>query len=81
MNDTVDFRVGGKDTIQRSLISDVDLVENGPPATNELDSVHGDGGRVVEVVYNDDIVALLQQGKRRERADVARAAVGLMSVN
>lgn len=73
MDDAVDGRVLGKDLVQRLLVGDVGLVKVGAAAGQQLDPVNGNLGRVVETVDNDDIVAGVEQGQSRERADVARA--------
>lgn len=73
MNDTVDGRVLGEHIVEGLLVGNVDLVEVGAAATEQLDAVERNLGRVVETIDNDDIVTVLQQGQRRERADVARA--------
>lgn len=73
MDDAIDLGVGGEDLVESGLVGDVGLVEAGPLAADELDAVEGDLGRVVETIDNDDVVAVLQQGQRGERADVARA--------
>jgi hypothetical protein len=73
VNNTVDSGVRGKDLVELVLLGDIGLVELRSLAADELDAVEGDFGRVVEVVYNHDIVAVLQEGQRRERANVACA--------
>jgi hypothetical protein len=75
VNDTVDGRVGGKHLVELLLVGDIGLVELGSLAADELDAVYGNLGRVVEVVHDDHLVAMLQQSQGGERADVARAAV------
>lgn len=75
VNDTVDLGVRSKDLVELLVVGDVGLVELGPLAADELNAVQGDLGRVVETVYNDDLVAILQQGKRCEGANVASATV------
>lgn len=75
MNDTVDLGVRSKHLVELLVVGDVGLVELGPLAADELNAVQGDLGRVVETVYNDDLVAILQEGKRCEGANVASATV------
>jgi hypothetical protein len=65
----------GEDIVEGSLVGDVDLVEVRAAAADELNAVESNLGRVVQVVDNNDVVAVLEEGKRRERANVARSAV------
>lgn len=76
VDDRVDGRVLLKDLVERLLVGDVGLVELGAATADELNAIEGHLGRVVEVIYNHDIVAVLEQGKRREGANVAGATVG-----
>lgn len=71
MNDTVDSWVLLEDLVESLLVGDICLVELGPLAANELDTVEGDLGGVVEVIDNYDLVAILEEGKRGEGANVA----------
>lgn len=73
MNDAVNLGVSRKDLVELLLVGDVGLVELGSLAANELNAVEGDLGRVVETVYNDNLVAILQECKRCEGANVAGA--------
>jgi hypothetical protein len=74
VNDTVDLGVRREDAIERGFIGYVCIVEGGALAADELDAVDGDLGGVVEVVNNDDIVVVLEERERRERANVAGAS-------
>ena len=74
VNDRVNGGVLGEDIVEGLLVGDVDLVEVGAAAADELDAVEGDLGGVVEVVDNDDVVAVLKENQRREGANVARSA-------
>ena len=74
MNDTVDFRMPGEDAVESGLVGHVGLIKGGALAAYQLDAVDGDLGRVVEVVDNYDIVAVLEEGEGRERANIASAA-------
>lgn len=73
MNDAVNFRVRSKNLIQLSFVGNVSLVEDRSLAAEKLNAVYSDLGRVVETVDDDNIVAVLQKSKRRERANVAGA--------
>lgn len=70
MNDTVNSWVLLEDLVESLLVGDICLVELGPLAANELDTVEGDLGGVVEVIDNYDLVAILEEGKRSEGANV-----------
>lgn len=63
MNDAVNGRVLGEDIVNGLLVGDVDLVEVRAAATEQLDSVEGHFGRVVQAVDNDDVVAVLEEGE------------------
>ena len=71
MDDAVDGRVLLEDGVERRLVRYVDFIEKGPLAAEELDAVEGHDGRIVEAVDDDDVVAVLEEGERREGADVA----------
>jgi len=74
VNDAVNLRVRSEDAIECGLVGDVGLVENRALAADELDAVDGDLGRVVEVVNNHDIVAVLKKRERGKRPNVAGAS-------
>ena len=71
VDDIVDVGVLLEHLVERGLILDVELVEFGLLAADELDAVEDLLGRVVEIVDDDDLVAGLEESKRCERADVA----------
>jgi hypothetical protein len=79
VNDGVNGGVLGEYIVKGLLVGDVDLVELGAAAADELDAVQSDLGRVVEVVDDDDVVAVLKENQRRERANVARSAGGALA--
>lgn len=81
VDDAVNGGVLGKHLVQGLLVGDVDLVEVGTAASQQLDAVESDLGGVVEAVDNDDIVAGIQQGQSREGADVARSTAKYWLVN
>jgi hypothetical protein len=72
VDDAVDLRVLGKDIVETGLVCDIDLEEGGASAADELDAIERDHGRIVEVIDNDDVVAVLEQRKGSEGANVAR---------
>lgn len=73
VNDIVNIWVLFKDLVEGSLISHVALVKGRSLAADELDAVDDFGGRVVEVVDNDNLVVCLEEGEGCERANVAGA--------
>lgn len=66
MNDTIDLGVLIKDLVQGGLVRDVHLVELWSLAADELNAVEGHLGRVVEVIDNHHLVAVLEKGKGGE---------------
>lgn len=76
MDDTVDGRVLGEDLVDGLLVGEVDLVEVGATAADQLNAVEGDLGGVVEVVDNDDIVVVLEESEGGEGANVAGSTGG-----
>lgn len=72
MNDTVNLGVFCEDIVESFLIGEVHGVELRTAATEDLDAVEGDLRRVVEVVNDHHVVAMLKQSKGGEGADVAR---------
>lgn len=77
MNDAVNVGVGGKHLVEGSRVGDISLDELGPLAADQFNAVDDFGGRVVQVVGNDDLVASLEEGEGCERADIARSSVGV----
>lgn len=75
MNDTVDFWVLRKHLVEGGFVGHVDLVEQGPLPTDQLNAIYRHLGRVVKVVDNDDIVVIFEQRKGGERPNVAGATV------
>ena len=63
MNYAVNLGVLLEDLVEASLIGDIQLVELGTLATDELDAVDSDLGGVVEAVDNNNIVAVLEEGE------------------
>ena len=74
MNDAVDVRMSDKDPIDRGSVGDIASNEVRPFPADQLDSVQGNGGRVVQVVRQHDLVAGFQKGERREGADITGPA-------
>lgn len=71
MDDTVNLGVLSEDLVESSLVCDIGLVELRSLAADELNAVEGDPGGVVEVIDDHDLVAILEQRKCGERANVA----------
>lgn len=81
VDDTVNVRVLLEDLVESVLVGDIGLVEFGPLAADELDAIQSDLGGVVEVIDNHDLVAVLQEGQRGERSDVAGATAIVLTKN
>lgn len=64
-----------EDLLEGRLVGDIDLVEDGPLAAQQLDAVQADLGGVVQAVDDNHIVAVLEECERRERSNVASATV------
>ena len=79
MNDAVNVGVGREHPVERSRVGDIGLDELGPLATDQFNAVDDFGGRVVQVVGDDNLVASLKEGEGREGADIARSSVGVGS--
>lgn len=60
-----------EDTVECGFIRHINLEELRPPATDELDSVESNDGRIVEVVNNDNIVAILEKNEGCKGANVS----------
>lgn len=73
MDDIVNVRVLLEDLVEGSLVLDVELVELGSLAADELDAVDDFRVGVVEVVNNDDLVVSLEESEGCEGANVAGA--------
>ena len=79
VNDTVDRRMRLEDLVEGAFLSEVGLVEDGPLAADGLDAVEGDLGGVVEVVYDDDLIAMLEEGEGGEGPDVSSTTIKVKS--
>lgn len=66
MNNAIDLGVLFEDLVEGGLIRDVYLVELWSLAGDELNAVEGHLGRVIEVINNHHLVAVLEKGKRGE---------------
>lgn len=75
MDDTVDSGVLLEDLIQVSLVGQVGLVEDRSLSRDELDAVESNLGRVVEVIYDDDLIAMFEESERSEGPDVSRTTM------
>jgi hypothetical protein len=74
MDHRVDLGMFLEHGIQRLLVRDIDIVEDGLAATDELDAVQDLLRRVVEVVDDNDVVARDEKLQAGEGADVARSS-------
>lgn len=52
-----------EDLLEARLVGDIDLVEGGPLAAQQLDAVQADLGGVVQAVDDNHIVAVLEECK------------------
>lgn len=75
MDDAVNVGVGLKDTVEASLVGDIELSELGLLAADQLNALESLSRGVVEVVSDDDLVASLEESEGGERANVARSTV------
>lgn len=75
VNDTVDVGVGLKDLIESRLVGDIQLGELGLLARDQLNALQGLGGRVVQVISHDDLIASIEEGEGGEGANVARSTI------
>lgn len=81
MDDIVNVGVLVKDLVEGGFVCDVDVVEGGALAADELDAVADFGVGVVEVVDNDDLVVGLEKGQGCEGANIPGTAVPGSIVN
>lgn len=75
MDDAVNVGVGLEDTVEASLVGDIELSELGLLTADQLNALESLSGGVVEVVSDDDLVASLEESEGGERANVARSTV------
>lgn len=75
VDNTVNIGMRLKDLLKSWLIGDIDLVEDGPPAAQQLDAVQANLGRIVQAVDDNHIVSVLEEREGSERSDVASATV------
>lgn len=81
MDDAVNFRVRGENLVEVIFVGNVTLMEDRSLAADEFNAVYSDLGGVVETIDDDNIVAVLQKCKRRERANVASATTSHVVVS
>ena len=67
----VNIRMRLEDLVEVLLFPNVDIVELRSLARDKLNSINCLFGRVEQVVYNNNLVASLEEGKRCERPNVA----------
>ena len=70
VDNAVNIGMRRKDLVQCLFICDVDLVEVWSLAAEQLDAVEGDFRGIVEAVDNYNFVAMFEEGKSGERADI-----------
>ena len=78
VNNTIDGRVLLEHGIECGLIGHVDLVKGWAPSAEELNAINGNLRGVVEVVDNDDIVAILEKREGREGSNVSGSSENLL---
>lgn len=66
MDNAVNVGVGLEHLVEAALLGDIELVELGLLATDKLNTLESLGGRVVQVVSNDDLVTSLEKGEGGE---------------
>lgn len=82
MDDAVNIRMVVENLVKGAIVGDIELVKLRPLATNQLDSIDGLFGRIVQVVGNDDFIVSFQQGQGGERSNVSGASARFcISVN
>lgn len=73
VDNAVNVGVVGEDLVKGILVGNIELVELGLLATDQLNTLESLDGGVVQVVNDNDLVTGLEQGQGGERANVARA--------
>lgn len=71
MNYAVNIWVSLEDLVQRSRLSDIDVVKFGPLAADELDAPDGFLRRVVQIIGYHHLVVCFEKCQCSERAYVA----------
>lgn len=71
MNHAVNIWVGLENLVKRSRLSDIDIIEFGPLAADELDAPDGFLRRVVEVIGYHHLVVGFEKCQCSKRTDVA----------
>lgn len=75
MDNTVDVWMGIEDLVKGSFIAHIDVVKIRSLSTYQFNAIECFLGRIVEVVYNHDLVVGLKQGKGGEGTNVAGPSV------
>lgn len=70
MDHAVNIRVFLEDLVETSLLGDINIVELGPLAADELDTVDGLLRSIIQIVRDHDFVVCLQESECGERTDV-----------
>lgn len=77
MDHAVDIGMRLKDLIQCRFIGNIGLVEGRSLSREELDTVDSNFGRVVQVIYDDDLIAMVEKGESSEGPDISRTTTQL----
>ena len=79
MDDAVDGGMLLEDLVYCTFLGEVGLIEDRPLSSDELNAIERDLRRVVEVVYNDDLIAMLKKSEGSEGSNVSRTTVDIKS--
>lgn len=77
VNDAVDGGMLLKYFVYCTFLGEVGLVKDRPLPSDKLNAIEGDLRGVVEVVYNDDLIAMLKQSEGSEGSNVSRTTVDM----
>lgn len=77
VNDAVDGGMLLEDFVYCTFLGEVGLVKDRPLPSDKLNAIEGDLRGVVEVVYNDDLIAMLKQSEGSEGSNVSRTTVDI----
>ena len=77
MDDAVDGGMLLEDLVYCTFLGEVGLIEDRPLSSDELNAIERDLRRVVEVVYNDDLIAMLKKSEGSEGSNVSCTTVDI----